>query len=245
MSGGELTVSVDARIFVSGETTAVDTVSDSETLPLTGENPSFPQISGITGTDETGIIRLAVSWKESCHSQFDYPGDGCATRDDQLPIFGGPDGWGLMQLDNLGDWNDRRNESHFWNWRENLQLGINYLDRLYDDADNYFQTFHVPIDPNNPDNDAWTWDPDDAETTGAVRDRIWNDAFSRYNTGRPIYSPNGHGGETHCNRETEYDYYDEDNKLQIDPFMNPTGCRYRTSIRQIIDATPPLWTTTP
>ena len=251
LSGGELTVSVDARIFVSGETTAVATVSDSETLPLTGENPSFPQISGITGTDETGIIRLAVAWQESCHSQFDYPGDGCATRDDQLPMFGGPDGWGIMQIDSIPGVS--KVEAHFWNWRTNLQVGIDYLDRIYNGhgsdpgALKWLKEFYDDDDPLGEEgrsagaNHPWGWSPYEAVSAP----RIWDDVFSRYNSGNTMYRPSGNDGMKHCTPEAEHEVRDENgNLITKDPYVNSKGCEYAGLVRGHIDSTPLPWNAT-
>ena len=62
--------------------------------------------------------------------------------------------------------------------------------------------------------DEWSWDPRTEHP-----DRIWNDAFARYNTGRTIYSPNGNKGRRNCAR-------------------NNTGCSYSATVRSYVDNPP-------
>ena len=73
----------------------------------------------------------------------------------------------------------------------------------------YFMMWH---------NESWTWHPD------THPDRVWDDVFSRYNTGRPMYSPNGNGGVPNCNA--------------TDAGSNPKGCAYSRNVRENVIGTP-------
>ncbi len=168
-----------------------------------GENPTKNQIFSLA----TKVEYKAVCWKESGHKQFgrtaDRPYTGIST-----PIFGWPDGWGLMQRD------PSPSERHMWDWNRNLSEGIQYLEARYTEAFNYLTTWYdeTKDDPEK----RWSWNP--RENT----DEVWNEAFARYNTGRPIYSRNGNGGDRNC------DYSDR----------SILGCAYSNSVRGHIDSAP-------
>ena len=165
------------------------------------------------------------AWAESTHRQFTgvrYTGVG-------TPVFGRPDGWGIMQLDDIPGFT--KTEAHFWNWRTNLQKGADYLDGRYQEALDYLNFHHRPSVDGNP-NSGWSWDPDDAATDSSVRIRIWNDAFSRYNAGAQIYYPNGNGGNENCNASRNPTGSDASQFL---------GCVYRDRIRSHMSSQP--WAT--
>ena len=133
-----------------------------------------------------------------------------------MPIIGPPDGWGLMQLDNMGNYATKGQpdedegqlqitEEHLWHWRENLEMGIGYLDHIYDEALAWLNTKYNQVHSDmNTENDWPTtgedaWNPDQASTDDAVARRIWNDALSRYNTGDRLYSGEyGNKGQVDC-----------------------------------------------
>ncbi len=224
LQGGSLTVQVSATVSSGG--TAIATVSNQQTFPIAGSNPSLAQMKEIIGDSNE---KLAVAWAESTHRQFvgaRYTGTG-------EPVYGEPDGWGIMQIDNIPKLT--RTVEHFWNWRVNLKAGSDYLNTLYDEALEYFKFHYVPPMEGDPDS-GWSWNPANSGTDVTVKAIIWNDAFSRYNTGRPMYSPDGNDGKEHCEYEKD-DEIIEDGKL-IDPYMNPVGCGYANKIRVLMDEKP-------
>ena len=156
-----------------------------------GENPTQAQIFSIA----TMLEHKAIAWQESWHKQFgesytDTPYTGIA-----LPLYGAPDGWGLMHEDPLPS------ERHLWDWRKNLSDGIDHLEGNYTEAFNYLRTWYKE-DSEDPDT-RWTWNP----TKDTLE--VWNDAFARYNTGNTIFSANGNGGRRNCSRnQTGCNYSD-------------------------------------
>ena len=172
----KMTVSVTAFV---GNSTLTATRSGYQ---IHGENPTKNQIFGLASQAEY----KAICWQESWHKQY-----GESYRDTpyvgvELPLFGAPDGWGLMHEDPLPS------ERHLWDWRENLSDGIDHLENTsYSEAITYLTTWYDrdEADATKPD---WTWNPHEDTL------EVWNDAFARYNTGNTIFSINGNGGNRDC-----------------------------------------------
>ena len=169
-----------------------------------GENPTKSQIFRLATKDEY----KAVCWQESWHKQFAESYSDTPYVGVELPLYGAPDGWGLMHEDPLPS------ERHLWDWTRNLRDGISHLERDYTTAFNYLTKWYdeTKHDPEK----RWTWNP--RENT----EKVWNDAFSRYNTGAPIFSPNGNGGDRHCDYSTD----------------SEIGCDYSDAVRGHIDSQP-------
>ena len=147
-----------------------------------GRNPTQAQIFSIA----TRLEHKAVAWQESSHRQFNaarHAGIG-------LPLWGYPDGWGLMQLE-LETPGEGWGERELWDWRENMREGVQYLADRYAEAEAYFDENYRLAVINN---EASEWPSNPADDPN----NLWDDAFSRYNTGRSIYSPNGNEGERNC-----------------------------------------------
>lgn len=164
---------------------------------IRGENPTQAQIFAIANTLE----ERAVCWAESSHRQFN------AARHTGIgwPLHGPPDGWGLMQLE-LSNPIKNWGEDELWNWRENLREGVGYLEEIYAGAEQYLNHWYDTAANDNNENNDWPSNPaDDPEN-------IWDDTFSRYNTGHGLYSENGNGGKRNCTR-------------------NAVGCAYARSVR--------------
>ena len=180
-------------------------------------------MKGIIGNSD---LKLAVAWAESTHRQFDgvkYTGTG-------IPVYGEPDGWGLMQIDNIPM--VPKTVEHFWNWRVNLKTGSDYLEQNYSDALTWLIGRYNFVQNDRDKENDWTadWLPSEASEKDSVKELIWNDALARYNSGRTIYSPNGNKGFTHCEKHKEHEF---DRKGVIDDhYANPAGCRYYRAIRK-------------
>ena len=193
--GDQVTVYVSATNM--GQTTAV---SSQAGYQIKGENPTQAQLFAVA----TLIEERAVMWQESTHRQFNairYTGI-------EFPLFGAPDGWGLMQRDPL------QSQDQLWNWLTALNDGINYLNTVHGDAQTYLEFWYSSNANNGNPADDWAWNP-----ANQYPDRVWDDAFSRYNTGATIYSPNGNQGNTNCN-------------------ANAAGCAYAAAVRAYINNPP-------
>jgi hypothetical protein len=181
---------VHVSVLIGSQTTPVVTKSG---FQIHGTNPTQAQIFSMA----TSLESKAVAWQESTHRQFAgtrYSGTG-------LPLWGPPDGWGLMQRDPL------QSEAQLWNWQTSLSLGLTWLTTVRNDAQSYLNTWYAAAQSTPDPNDNWSWNP---ATQNA--DWVWDDGFSRYNTGSPIFSPNGNGGVKNCS-------------------ANSAGCSYATTIR--------------
>ncbi len=200
---GANNMTVYASATFDGQTTATASQSG---FQIGGENPSQDDIFKLTTTDEA----KAVCWQESTHRQF----SGSAYTGSGFPVFGQPDGWGLMQRDPL------QAEYQLWDWYRALNDGVNYLNTVRNEALLYLNHwYNQDLNDGDPLND-WPWSP-------AIRpDLVWDDAFSRYNTGDPIYSPNGNGGVRNCASKI------------IDRNGNSVGCSYANNIRNHIKTKP-------
>jgi len=98
-----------------------------------------------------------------------------------------------------------------WSWSVNATWGVNYLNLLHNQAQNYLN-FWYNFDKSQ--NRLWSWNPQTESP-----DWVWDDAFSRYNTGDTIFSINGNGGEKNCG-------------------LNQTGCNYANSVRNFMNTEP-------
>ena len=70
-----------------------------------------------------GFPATNISWIESRYRQFDAHG---------MPIFGPPNGYGIMQLDNPAG-----SDESMWNWRQNIKECLALLDEKRNSAINY------------------------------------------------------------------------------------------------------------
>ena len=112
-----------------------------------------------------------------------------------LPNYGGPDGWGIMQLDGNGLGRDITIEE-LWNWKTNIDHGIDVIDSKvaalneYVDAMQriYPNEFEDPRTPN-----LYTHS---VTVNGDTKVLTFDEAsiIQRYNTGRGIYDEWGTDG---------------------------------------------------
>ena len=219
ISGGTLKVRVTVNFLIYNRMT--DTVTVGHDLEVVGKHEYLTtQIKTITGGS---LEKLAVAWQESHHYQFDISGN---------PRLGGGNGWGIMQLDNIPG--VTLMEPHFWDWRANVREGAKYMDETYTSAKNWLvgrrKAVNLDSDPSND----WpedTWDPNKDELS-SVKENIWNDVFSRYNTGWHLYAPNGNSGIENCNQQRP----GEDMRI-VDGNKNEVfdGCDYKLAIRCHLD----------
>ena len=146
-----------------------------------------------------------------------------------------------MQLDNIPGFT--KTEAHFWNWRVNLQEGMNYLDTIYTGALSWLRGRYDAHDKSENGRSAgedhdWGWSPFELDDPDVNR-RIWDDVFSRYNTGAHLYFEDGNDGVPNCaasrgdqrGRET-------DPKGVGEPNGRFDGCDYVDDVRKHINAQP-------
>lgn len=193
--GNEITVYVSAT--ANGGTSPASGKSGFE---IHGENPSQAQLFAQANFVEA----RAVMWQESTHRQFNavrYTGI-------DLPLWGTPDGWGLMQRDPL------QSEAQLWNWQVALSLGISWLNTVRTNAQDYLNTWYDVAAASPTPADDWSWNPHSQNAAW-----VWDDAFARYNTGSTTYSVNGNQGVRNC-------------------AANGAGCVYADTVRAHINSAP-------
>jgi hypothetical protein len=140
--------------FHGGEavvTVSSGTISQTLTrnLHIRGTNPSKDTVkSGLN------IYQQVVVYKES------YP-RWCQFTTGGLPIFGPPNGWGLMQLD------PPSGEEVIWNWHTNRTAGCNMLSWKYNHGLNY---------------------PADVRVAGYTQARDWISEEERWTDGFQLYN---------------------------------------------------------
>ena len=165
--GNNMTVNVSATY--AGHTTVASPVSGYQ---IHGENPTQAQMFGVATTVEA----RAICWKESSHRQF----TGFAHTGSGLPVYGAPDGWGLMQKDPL------LSEAQLWNWHQALTDGVAHMNANHAESLAWMVEMRRLREKTTDPADDWTWDP-----RTEFPEQVWNDAFARYNTGNRIYIPDG------------------------------------------------------
>jgi len=105
VQGGTISMSVSAQVR-NITTGAMDHVSWSGTSTIRGLNPAKADIKTRLGDIQSQVI----SFKESTFAQF---------GGDNLPVFGSPNGFGVMQLDNSPVPTARQ----IWDWMQNVDGG--------------------------------------------------------------------------------------------------------------------------
>ena len=193
IAGGTMSVSV----------TAIDTEDGTEAwderygYTIKGTNPTKTQVFAIANFLEA----KAVFWQESHHVQF-WPGAWTPYTGTGLPLTNSSNDWGIAQL------NSPTSDTIVWNWSSNVSAGVMWLNTVHNDAQSYLNYWHNRRDIAGT---PWSWDPQIE-----YPDRVWDDAFSRYNTGGPIYNYDG----------------------VKDCASHQAGCAYATSVRGYIGTQP-------
>ena len=243
IAGGDLAVAVEMD-FALGNGDPAGTATAVTRVAIEGTNPPLADMKKITRESPE---KLAVAWAESEHRQFTgtrYTGTG-------VPLYGAPDGWGLMQLDRIPGFT--RGTEHYWNWRANLQKGIDYLDSLYEDSlERLEDLYDAEDEKDNPDDPRskgvehnWGWSPfevdgADPEVRARVRARLWRDVFSYYNTGKGLYVADDEfttrdgDGQEDCGLEPDYGrgnaYHNVPGRFD--------GCAYADKVEQAMNDAP-------
>ena len=221
ISGGALTVRATVNLSINNRMTQSVTVGREVKIGGRYEQMTA-QVKQVTGES---LEKLAVAWQESHHYQFDIEGN---------PRLGGGDGWGIMQLDNIP--NVTLMEPHFWDWRANVREGVKYLDETYVSARKWLIDIRKIVNTDNNPSNNWpedSWDPeeDKGSNGSTVRGYIWDDVFSRYNTGSHLYSPNGNGGEVNCAPRRPAPEGEKPRVIDGNSNQSFDGCDYKIAIR--------------
>ena len=113
-TGGEVLITLIAKSYQTGEILArLDTVKLGKIL---GDDPGKPQIISYTNDN---VIR-AIQEFESRFNQFeDDANKSWPYNETGWPLYGEPNGYGLMQLDN----SPAATERQLWNWKANIDGG--------------------------------------------------------------------------------------------------------------------------
>jgi hypothetical protein len=174
--GDEITLDVTAT---TGKDVYNKTVNPG--FKITGLNPSPSDIRSGLGIEEQVIV-----YKESLPKWHHFINDG------DFPIFGGPHGYGLMQLDK-----PRATPEQVWNWKANRDEG----QRRYNEKKNLAQSYSTRINDgrtwywkdeknnireyNDPIKPHWDWYPHaySNATTLIDGEELLKEAFQRYNGG--------------------------------------------------------------
>ena len=187
--------------FSGGEVTLhlrLDSMSEPDefTFKIRGENPEDADVIAYIESAHTFNFLPAMVRHESYvpHAgpsyQFNQFNPAVLDNDqvDELPNYGGPDGWGLMQLD--GNGLDRQiTTEELWNWRTNVDSGIEVLESKFAALDEYVDAMEriYPDEYENPRiPGAYTHDVtiQDVTTTLTMEEAS---VIQRYNGGRGLF----------------------------------------------------------
>ncbi|MBV6418958.1 MAG: hypothetical protein DAHOPDDO_00168 [Ignavibacteriaceae bacterium] len=150
-TGGEVFITLKAKDYQSGEILAE--LVEVPSGKILGENPGPQAIYDSANENEI----KALIWKESRslrqftfqenpNQQWPYDGDG-------WPLYGEPNGYGLMQIDN----NPAAKERQLWNWKANIDAGRTKFHNVkdgYTDMNGYYMKGTDDILDAHPDNDT-------------------------------------------------------------------------------------------
>ena len=131
-TAGNVSITLIAKYYQTGEVIA--RLENVRLNKILGENPADPETYG-TYANSNKI--KAILWKEGRYRQFTHqetdpnqlwPYDG-----DGWPLYGEPNGYGIMQLDNT----PAATERQLWNWKANVDGGKQKLNKIITKVDEY------------------------------------------------------------------------------------------------------------
>jgi hypothetical protein len=111
----------DAALYASAQREQQTLADHTSGIRVLGTNPSRTDVNGLLG----GFPATNIACWESLHRLAQFASDG-------LPLFGGPHGYGVMQLDN-----PPVSEDGIWNWRTNVADGLALIAQKQQDANGY------------------------------------------------------------------------------------------------------------
>jgi len=180
-TGGEVLITITAKDFHTGKILAkLDTIHSGKIL---GKNPDVPVIYAYANSNKI----KAIMWKEGQTTHF--TGERIAFKfwwpynEEGWPLYGKPNGYGLMQLDNA----PAATERQLWNWKANVEGGKQKLIATEKASDDYIKRSHA---------------------TNEEKYRMTN-AFQYYNNGKKdkryyIWRDVRIGWKPNPNRDSEY-----------------------------------------
>lgn len=146
-----------ASVVVSA---SYDGGSNTKKFDIRGENPAVPVAKRYVNDNTQADIHHPYTWVLACHESFSLEkgSDGLAKQFNPkkqiyknaagLPNYGGPDGWGLFQLDKSSTWITLPNggcsgeavqTAALWNWQVNADLGLELVASKRKTVDQYFR----------------------------------------------------------------------------------------------------------
>jgi len=130
-TGGDVLITLTAKNYHTGKVLAIlDTVHSGKIL---GINPDVPVIHAYANSNKI----KAIMWQEGktnhftgveINSKFWWP-----YNEEGWPLYGKPNGYGLMQLDN----GPAATERQLWNWKANVDGGKKKLNSAYNEVFEY------------------------------------------------------------------------------------------------------------
>jgi hypothetical protein len=150
--------SVNWRRIQDGKTGT--TAEAEQQFSILGDNPTKSAVRAAVGS----LPLQVVAYKESRFRQFDNAG---------LPLFGPPNGFGVMQLDN-----PRPSARQLWDWRQNAAGGVSLFQTKERETNQHYKNIYT-AHPKAPKlsaeqlqlalyqyyNGGWYWDLDVASNT--------------------------------------------------------------------------------
>ncbi len=112
----------------------IELVNDGSNVPFVSQEDMDIEINGTNPTKQdirTLLNELplqVIAYKESRFRQFDHRG---------MPLFGPPNGFGIMMLDPPGT------ASQIWNWRENVAEGISRYQEKIRQVDQHYKNVYA------------------------------------------------------------------------------------------------------
>jgi hypothetical protein len=149
-AGGNLVVHVKASIR------GVEAEDKQEGYKIKGNNPA----NAIVNSELGGSPATNIACWESGHTLDQFGGD-------QWPLFGAPNGWGIMQIDNPPA-QCPLDENVIWNWKTNVGMGLCVIGQKERDARGYPGRIRRLGYPN---------------ATDFTDDQLLNETIQRYNGG--------------------------------------------------------------
>lgn len=130
-TGGDVLITITAKEFHTGKILAkLDTVYSGK---IRGLNPDINSIHSYANSNKI----KAIMWQEGKTNHF--TGEGLEPfywwpyNEEGWPLYGSPNGYGLMQLDN----SPAATERQLWNWKANVDGGKQKLSNAYNEVYEY------------------------------------------------------------------------------------------------------------
>lgn len=113
---GDLFAGGEVKVYVTAVVDSVEAKGDKKGYEIRGTNPANGDVNATLG----GFPATNIACWESMHTLDQFTAA-------EWPLFGAPNGWGIMQLDNPPA-QCPLTERVIWNWRDNTAMGLCAID---------------------------------------------------------------------------------------------------------------------